>query len=715
MLQPVARVAVPRPCVTSGPDVDDTRAETAGRRDDYVTVLTHRSGNVRPRGQTLEAAMEHGYDMLSEPERALLERLSVFDGGCTLKLLLEVCGGDGVDPEECPSLLVGLVTKSLVGAQNGPHGTRYGLPEAMQQCGRSRLAASGELTGTADRHLGAFLSLAERAETELIGPDQQEWLDYLESEHDNLRGAIRWSLSRERTGDAVRLVVALTLFWRIRGQVAESRAWLDQVLIASEGTPSPARTRAVWSKEIMAGMAGDYDTAAAAGAASLAAFRESGDRRGQARSLLLLGTCAVATEGATAGVAHLEGAVALARAEGDTWCLGHALAIGGLSASDHGDQAAARCGFQQCITVALAARDDHCLAVGLNGLGRAALAQGDYAAAELHLEVALARASGIHGRLEMAQALSDLALVAIGRGDHERARPLLDEAESLAHATGSATSLASATEVQARLVWAEGDLDDAERLYGESLRVAEEAGGTSPPALQGLAEVALARADPIKARELLDEAHARAEARGHRARIADALWGLGKVAQLEGDDAEAGTLHCDALELRSQIGDLPGIAASLEALAGLAARASRVDQATRGLAAAQALRQQHGYSRSASAEADYAASLASARQALGDALFAAAWADGTSMPADKAVGQLSRGHRRLERAVTGWGSLTGAESEVATLAGNGLTNAEIGEELFVSANTVKTHLTRVFAKLHISSRRDLTRRFMQDG
>jgi len=228
--------------------------------------------------------------------------------------------------------------------------------------------------------------------------------------------------------------------------------------------------------------------------------------------------------------------------------------------------------------------------------------------------------------------------------------------------------------------------------------------------------VALARKDPAKALGLLDQACQLARASGHRGRTGDALWALGDVARLESDDVRAATLHHQALALRTEIGDMPGLAASLEALAATSAAVGRSNQAARALAAAQALRLARGYARTAAAAAEFEATLTFVRQALGDAPFEAAWAEGAALSPESAATYLAKGRgARQDRPKSGWASLTVAERDVATLAAEGLTNAEIARNLFVSANTVKTHLSRVFAKLGVSSRRDLTRRLTQDA
>ena len=691
-------------------------AEIAERLDDRFGFLTGGNQRTPPRHQTLKAAVDWSYGLLSDPERALLGELSVFAGGFTLESVEEVRASGDADCESCLEQVTGLVAKSLVYAEAGPQGTRYRMLETIRDYGRDRLLASGTEPAVAERHLASYASLAQRAAPELTGPNQQSWLGRLDAEHDNLSAAFRWSLANDRAEVALGLVESLTLFWRTRGHFTQGCSWLDQALMASDGETSPHRAGALWGRGLLAAMVGDHATAVAAGEASLVMSRELGDRRGFARSLLLLGSCALVSEGAEASVPILQGAVEQARATGDSWCLAHALALCGSSFSEQGDVGAARPGFEECITVALAAQDEQCLAFGLNGLGHQALEEGDYASAELHLEVALARARSTGCSYEIAQALSYLALVALGQGHLERARAHLDEAMPVAEATASVDAVIYATEARARLVLAEGDLDAADRLFTDGLAVAQAAGGTSPPALQGLGEVALARKDPAKALGLLDQACQLARASGHRGRTGDALWALGDVARLESDDVRAATLHHQALALRTEIGDMPGLAASLEAVAATSAAVGRSNQAARALAAAQALRLARGYARTAAAAAGFEATRTFVRQALGDAPFEAAWADGAALSPESAATYLAKGRgRRQDRPKSGWASLTVAERDVATLAAEGLTNAEIARNLFVSANTVKTHLSRVFAKLGVSSRRDLTRRLTQDA
>jgi predicted ATPase len=150
-----------------------------------------------PRQQTLKGTLDWSYDLLYEPERLLFRRLSTFAGGWTLEASEAVGAGGGVAEGEVLDLLSGLVEKSLVIVRGGdPGGARYRLLEPVRQYALDKLEEGGEAEEARRRHAEFFLALAEQTVTEMRGPEQAAWLDRLEAEHDNLRGALSWALER---------------------------------------------------------------------------------------------------------------------------------------------------------------------------------------------------------------------------------------------------------------------------------------------------------------------------------------------------------------------------------------------------------------------------------------------------------------------------------------------------------------------------------------
>jgi predicted ATPase len=150
--------------------------QVADRLDDRFRLLTSGSRTALPRQQTLRATMDWGYDLLSETERALLRRLSVFAGGWTLEAAEAVCAEDGVEAPDVLDLLTHLVDRSLVVMEEQDGGARYRLLGTVRQYGREKLLESGEADPARERHRAWCLNLAERAEPELQGPRQHVWL-----------------------------------------------------------------------------------------------------------------------------------------------------------------------------------------------------------------------------------------------------------------------------------------------------------------------------------------------------------------------------------------------------------------------------------------------------------------------------------------------------------------------------------------------------------
>ncbi|GAA3070468.1 hypothetical protein GCM10010485_05030 [Streptosporangium carneum] len=187
------------------------------------------------------------------------------------------------------------------------------------------------------------------------------------------------------------------------------------------------------------------------------------------------------------------------------------------------------------------------------------------------------------------------------------------------------------------------------------------------------------------------------------------LFTLGMVAR-GGDPARAAAAHHSALKAGADMGLRARTADSLEAVAGLAVEQRRHEHAARLFGAAQALRDRLGLPRPPAVTRQHEADLAEARAALGSAGFSAAWQEGAGLEVDQAVTYAGRGRGPRGQGV-GWAALTRAERQVALLASDGLTNREIGAKLFVSPRTVQAHLSNVFAKLGLSSRRDLAREF----
>ncbi len=212
-----------------------TPVQVADRLDDRFALLSVGSRGALPRHQTLRAIVDWSWDLLDGTERAILRRLSVFSDGATPASAEQVCSLGG-DQAGIVDVIAALVDKSLVVA-SGQRQVRYRLLETVRAYAAERLDEAGEAGPTAAAHADYFLALAERAEPEIRGPDQITWLDTLTTEHDNCAVAIRHAMS---TGDArtvLRFVRALALFWGMRDYDAEASEWAAEALKLAGDTP----------------------------------------------------------------------------------------------------------------------------------------------------------------------------------------------------------------------------------------------------------------------------------------------------------------------------------------------------------------------------------------------------------------------------------------------------------------------------------------------
>ncbi|GJF34252.1 hypothetical protein KNE206_69520 [Kitasatospora sp. NE20-6] len=207
-----------------------TPRRLADRLDGRFALLTAGSRTLLPRQQTLRAVVDWSWDLLGRRERAVLRRLSVFAGGCTLEAAEDVVAdGTEVRREDVADLLLSLVDKSLVVADldGGP---RYAMLETIHEYAAERLAEAGEDEAAArQRHVRCFRELVRTAELSLHGPEQLHWLAVLDRDQDNIRAALRTAVDAGDEEEALLLVLGMSWFWSLRDYRREAHSWYEAV------------------------------------------------------------------------------------------------------------------------------------------------------------------------------------------------------------------------------------------------------------------------------------------------------------------------------------------------------------------------------------------------------------------------------------------------------------------------------------------------------
>ncbi len=269
-----------------------TLQQIVERLDDRFHLLTTGSRTAVARQQTLRSLIDWSHDLLTEPERTLFRRLSVFARGRTLDAIEEVCSCHSLQSFEIVDLLTQLVDKSLVYVEKTiPQGARYYMLESIYDYADEKLREAGEQDAFRVRHLDYFMEFLEKAAAELRGPRQKEWLERLELEDINMRFGVEASLEIPgQVTKGMRLLTAAQRFVEVRGLFKEARDHVDKLLVHPEAEARDAvRARALAVAGRLAWIADDMAATLAHHTEALEVFRELEDHSGAAQALADLG------------------------------------------------------------------------------------------------------------------------------------------------------------------------------------------------------------------------------------------------------------------------------------------------------------------------------------------------------------------------------------------------------------------------------------------
>jgi predicted ATPase/class 3 adenylate cyclase/DNA-binding CsgD family transcriptional regulator len=686
-----------------------TPAQIAAGLDDRFELLVRGPRGVMARQQTLAASMDWSHDLLDDIDRVVFRRLAVFAGGFTLDAARAVCAEGPVAEHEVLTALGRLVDKSLVVVDDGDGDgeARYRLLETMREYAHDRLDAAEETAAARDRHLDHFLALAETAEPEPGRADQDIWLARLETEHDNLRAALRWGLALPDPDRARRLAAVLPWLWWTHGHGHEGVDFLQQAISQAPDDRSILQARLLTGLALVADTAGPLQLELDAAQRGMEIAMANGDDRHRGRCLLLSAVVQFYVD-FVAARELCEEARRCGEAAGDAFVVDGAFLLEALILSSRDRHEAARPLLEE--------GTERCLRHGGRAFGSMGIGyQVDTAArtGDVRLAVRLATKA-----MEVAEPLGDyygvggatghLAWATGLAGDIDAGRRIMEPVVRSVEGADHEVFVPRMAAVLGTLyLWA-GEFEDAVGWFEQEARSTDPAADSLivARALPGLGAALRHLGRVEEAREELDRAVALTRRLDVPYLLAEALEQLGHLSAPEDPD-RAEDLHHQALATRVDHGLRTFYVDSLDALAGLACRAESFPEAVRLLAASDAARDTIGYPRPPVDQPGHQATVDRLRAALGDGAFADAWADGAGLALDDVVAYVRRARGARGRPSTGWASLTPTELDVIRLVVEGLTNPEIGARLFMSRATVKTHLSHVYAKLGVANRIEL--------
>ncbi|KPK09736.1 MAG: hypothetical protein AMJ56_10015 [Anaerolineae bacterium SG8_19] len=401
--------------------------------DNSLDALSGGPRDLEARHQTLQAAIGWSYDLLDMAEKQLFSRLAVFQGGRSLDALQEVC-----QPGLGMSTLIGvesLLNKSLLHRGDGPDGVpRFFFLDTIHQFARERLAESGEVEAIQRRHAVFFAELAEQAEPELRGPDQENWSARLRAEYDNLRAALSWAIGGGDPELGLRLAGALSEFWYYEGPISEGEKWIRLALarLESEQISPGIQAKVLNGAGMLAFATGDHARGKRWNQQALNIAREAGEMVSWAWALFWLSAHATTQpETYGDGITLIEKAQNLFRETDDQ--AGLAWSYNQLGELNRlvGDLERARVAYESSLAICRETGNRRREAIALLNLGYVAQRQGDYQQAERCCLAGLALLHKLKLEYHSAIALSMLAGPLASQGRVVQAATILGASEGI--------------------------------------------------------------------------------------------------------------------------------------------------------------------------------------------------------------------------------------------------------------------------------------------
>jgi predicted ATPase/DNA-binding XRE family transcriptional regulator len=386
------------------------------------------------RQRTMRATLDWSHDLLHNPEKELFRRLSVFAGGWTLEAAEDVCAAGEVELDDVLALLINLGEQSLVTTEEIADGSvRYGMLEPVRQYALERLEESGEAEEVRRQHACYYLALAERSGPELGGPGQAAGLRRLETEIDNMRAALRWSVDHGESEAIARMAWSMWTYWWSSGHISEGRRWMEEALASEPDMPALTRARLLFVAATLGQAIGDFEGTWPKIEESRVLFEQLGDRQGVAYCLGTGGLIVLGLGRPEEGLALMLESADIDLELGNKW------------------GAASMLGFSATVP----------------------FSRGDLAHARRLAERGLSLAREVGARDVLYVNLHPHAAIALAEGDNERAARLFEEGLTLSAEVGEANNVALCMEGLGAIAASEGRLERAARLWGAAEAILE--------------------------------------------------------------------------------------------------------------------------------------------------------------------------------------------------------------------------------------------------
>ncbi len=438
------------------------------RLDDRFNLLSGGKRTAMPRQQTLKALIDWSYDLLSEKERILWSRLSVFNGGWTMETAEEICSDEQITAGEILDLLSQLTEKSIIFYDN--ENERYRILETIKQYGISKLTEAGAEDAIYSKHFDYFKTLSNY-DISLSGPDLQDRLNILETEHNNLISAIEWSVKKREMEKAALLAIGLYNFWNLRGHYSAANRILESLIENADGISNNSKALLYQNAGQMNKALGNYKKAKRYFDLSLGLFRELNNKKN-------ISICLHGLANLEAVIGNYEQAkILFTETLGISRETGHLSGIA-FALNNLGNIELIRENFEKAeillkesLEYHRKSGDLHNVSYSLDSLGNLMTDIGNFEQANDYLEECLAISRSFGDKSGIAFALNNLGSIAIKSGETEKARIYYEESLIIRRMLDDKNGIAYTLNNLGNMAFYQAEYDHAQNFLIESLKL----------------------------------------------------------------------------------------------------------------------------------------------------------------------------------------------------------------------------------------------------
>ena len=440
------------------------------RLDDRFKLLTGGKRTALPKHKTLKAMIDWSYELLSEKEKLLWERLSVFKGGCDLEAAEEICSDEKIKKSEILDLLAGLAEKSIINYNLSNN--RYSILETIKKYGEEKLKDNNGYDDFSKKHLNYYYEYSKKAESKLLGSEILLWLEKLEADHLNFQSAIEWSVKNSETEKGAGLAVALRNFWELRGYHSTGRKLYTMILGNPGELSKPLSGKVYLHSAKFAWFKGDYDQARNYYNESLAISNELGDKLSIASALTGLGNIEYNLNNYKSAREYYEASLNLRRETGDRYSIARSLNNLGNLAFRRYEYEESEKYYKEYFDLSTQMNDKRGISSALHNLGSLEFEKGDFEKGKIYTEQSLEIRKELGDKVGIAELIYNLGKVFSLQNNYEESKKYFQECISIYRDLGHSENIANALYSLGYLESSAGNYQQAADLFEESSIIA---------------------------------------------------------------------------------------------------------------------------------------------------------------------------------------------------------------------------------------------------